>query len=311
MRPERGTSGAGREGAFARSSRPPRPAARRAALVAASVLLASVGRPLLAGDGSHAASGLSGGAFGEVCPFRRGVDGATDSFGLGDGALRNGSVRPAFSLEPPARFSLCEGPGAVDVAETSRVLWTPSPAPDPTEPLRGVRNATAPHGRRLLRSSVILTGTAIASGAILSLLPKEETNWEEGAFDHGFSNLGRAWTSLPVWDRDEAFHDWFGHPYAGAFYYNMLRSQGATVGQSFAYCVFQSAVWEYVLEAAAEQPSIQDLVSTPFIGAVLGELFHRWSIAILRKGRPNLGEKALVFLLNPSYVINNGYRAPE
>ena len=133
----------------------------------------------------------------------------------------------------------------------------------------------------------------------------------DGAFGHGLSNFGRAWTNLPVWDRDEAYHYWFGDPYAGAFYYNMMRSQGATVGQSFAYCAFQSMVWEYVLEAAAEQPSIQDLVSTPIMGAALGELFHRWSIAILRKGKLSFGEKALVFLLNPSYVINNGYRAPE
>ncbi|MHB8797754.1 MAG: DUF3943 domain-containing protein [Thermoanaerobaculia bacterium] len=293
----------------ARASRSPRRTARRAARFAAFALTAIAGQRLVADDAALGAGGREPVAFEGACPLFRSDGGTSASFGFGDGAL--GSGRPGWRMGPDAGFSLCSDAGAATGAERLEVRWETSRPRDPREPLRGVRNATAPHRKRLLRSSAILTGTAIASGAILALLPREETNWEEGAFDHGFSNLGRAWTSLPVWDRDEAFHDWFGHPYAGAFYYNMMRSQGATVGQSFAYSAAQSVVWEYVLEAAAEQPSIQDLISTPFIGAVVGELFHRWSVAILRRGSLNLGEKALVFLLNPSYVINNGYRAPE
>ena len=279
--------------------------------VAALVLFGVAGSTLLADDAVRRGS-VGGGepaAFPKACPLFRGGLGEAGAFGFGAEALAG--ERPAWRIDPSPRFSLCPEAGAASVAGRSEARWSPSPAWDPGEPLRGVRNATASRGRRLLRSSVILTGTAIASGAILSLLPKEETNWEDGAFGHGLSNFGRAWTNLPVWDRDEAYHNWFGHPYAGAFYYNMMRSQGATVGQSFAYCAFQSMVWEYVLEAAAEQPSIQDLVSTPIMGAALGELFHRWSIAILRKGKLSFGEKALVFVLNPSYVINNGYRSPE
>ncbi|MCL4809011.1 MAG: DUF3943 domain-containing protein, partial [Thermoanaerobaculia bacterium] len=91
----------------------------------------------------------------------------------------------------------------------------------------------------------------------------------------------------------------------------MMRSQGGTIGQSFAFSVLHSVLWEYALESFAEHPSIQDLVATPFIGSVVGELFHRWSVAIVRKGNLNLGQKVLVFLLNPSYVLNNGYRPPE
>ncbi len=284
-------------------------AARRVARCAGLVLLAVAAPRLLAEDAVSGTGLREPGTFAEACPLFRGGAGASRSFGFGEESLEGGKV--AWTMEPDARFSLCPEVGAASVAERPGLRWAPGTARDPGEPLRGVRNATAPHRKRLVRSSVILTGTAVVSGAILSLLPKEETNWEDGAFDHGLSNLGRAWSTLPVWDRDGAFHDWFGHPYAGAFYYNMMRSQGATVGQSFAYCVAQSVLWEYVLEAAAEQPSIQDLVSTPFIGAALGEALHRWSISILRKGRLSFGEKVLVFLLNPSYVINNGYRAPE
>lgn len=301
--------GAGADGEASRAGSPLRRPVRHAGRLAALFLLAIGGPGLRADDAALGAGGLGRGTFEAECPLFRTGESPSGSFGFGEDAL--GGSRAGWRTETAARFSLCAGLAGASVEERPEVRWSTREPRDPREPLRGVRNATAPHRKRLLRSSAILTGTAIASGVILSLLPREETNWEEGAFDHGFENLGRAWTSLPVWDRDEAFHDWFGHPYAGAFYYNMMRSQGATVGQSFAYSAAQSVVWEYVLEAAAEQPSIQDLISTPFIGAVVGELFHRWSVAILKKGRLNLGEKALVFFLNPSYVINNGYRAPE
>lgn len=295
--------------ATAQSTRARRGPARGRSRLAGLVLLVAAGPRLLADDAMPGAGAHEPGTFDEVCPLFRDGDGASRILGLGEEAL--GGEKAAWTTERVAGFSLCPDVAGASVAERSELRWAPWTAQDPREPLRGVRNASAPLRKRLVRSTVILTGTAIASGAILSLLPKEETNWEEGAFDHGLSNLGRAWSELPVWDRDGAFHDWFGHPYAGAFYYNMMRSQGATVSQSFAYCVAQSVLWEYVLEAAAEQPSIQDLVSTPFIGAALGEVLHRWSISILKRGRLSFGEKVLVFVLNPSYVINNGYRAPE
>ncbi len=174
-----------------------------------------------------------------------------------------------------------------------------------------MRNASSTFGTKFLRGTIIITGAELASGVVLALLPKQYTKWDEDALNRGGSNFVRAWTELPVWDGDNNFHNWIGHPYAGAFYYNMIRSQGGTVVQSFAFAAFQTVMWEYVIESFAEQPSIQDLVATPIMGAVLGELFNRWSVAILRKGHLNFGQKALVFFLNPSYVINNGYRAPE
>lgn len=239
--------------------------------------------------------------------------GPTRSFGLGGAGLVSGGARPGWDRQPSREgFSLCAGPAVTALPERTELRWEPlAPPPNPRDPVRGVRNADAPYGRKFWRGLIVVTGAEIASGLILAAMPKDSTNWEEGAFDHALSNFGEAWTKLPVWDRDEAFHNWFGHPYAGAFYYNMMRSQGGTVGQSFASSVFHSVMWEYALESFAEQPSIQDLVATPFIGAVVGELFHRWSVAIVRKGNLNLGQKILVFLLNPAWVINNGYRPPE
>jgi len=185
------------------------------------------------------------------------------------------------------------------------------PQPPAGDVLRGVRNWDSPYGRKFLRGILIVTGTEIASGVVLALMPREFTNWDDTAYQRGSANLKRAWSEPPVWDGDNFFNNYLGHPYAGAFYYNMIRSQGGTVRQSFFYALFQSTLWEYVLEAVAEQPSIQDLVVTPIVGSLLGEVFHQLSLQIIRKGHLNFGQKVLVFFLNPSYVLNNGFRVPE
>lgn len=185
------------------------------------------------------------------------------------------------------------------------------PQPPPSDVLRGVRNWDSPFGKKFLRGTLIITGTELASGIVLALLPSQYTKWDDTALQRGAANFKRAWSEPPVWDGDVFFHNWIGHPYAGSVYYNMLRSQGATPWQSVGFTVFQTLMWEYVIEAVAEQPSIQDLFMTPIAGSLLGELFHQVSLGIVKKGNLNFGQKVLVFLLNPSWVINNGFRAPE
>lgn len=183
--------------------------------------------------------------------------------------------------------------------------WPPRPL------LSGLRNWDRPFMTKAKRSFFTITGIAVASGVVLAFLPQNFSRWDSDVLSRATENFKRAWTSPPVWDEDVFFHNYLGHPYAGAFYYNTVRSQGATAWQSFGYALFQSTFWEYVVEALAEQPSIQDLFITPVIGSLLGELFHRWSLHILRSGHLNFGEKALVFFINPGYVLNNGFRRPE
>jgi hypothetical protein len=238
-----------------------------------------------------------------------GVAETSGAFGFGGPTCGLGNGWSWEIGDESREFPLCLALPAA--APWDRTLAHLRPAPLPGEPLRGVRNSSASFGTKFLRGTIIITGTEIVSGVILAVLPKQYTKWDDDALRRGGSNFGRAYTELPVWDGDAVFHNWIGHPYAGAFYYNMLRSQGATVVQSFGFAAFQTVMWEYVLESVAEQPSIQDLITTSIIGSVLGELFNRWSVAILRKGHLNFGQKALVFFLNPSYVINNGYRPPQ
>lgn len=242
---------------------------------------------------------------------------APPSFGLGISTLRlDFAAENSYSTQT-FRFSLDPAASGLPAGADPNPIWGAPPAapvfvesPD-ANVLRGVRNASSPYSKKFMRGTVIITGAELLCGVVLAVLPSQYTKWDDTALERGASNFKRAWSSPPVWDGDIFFHNWLGHPYAGAFYYNMIRSQGGTSWQSVKFTLFQTLMWEYVIEAVAEQPSIQDLIMTPIAGSLLGELFHRWSVSILQKGSLNFWKKALVFFLNPSYVINNGYRQPE
>jgi hypothetical protein len=69
----------------------------------------------------------------------------------------------------------------------------------------------------------------------------------------------------------------------------------------------QALLWEYGWEAGVEQPSIQDLITTPIGGAIIGEVMH---VATLAMGKHGFTwyEIITVCALNPAYALNNGFR---
>lgn len=160
--------------------------------------------------------------------------------------------------------------------------------------------------RKLARAELIVGGAeAIGMGTLL-LLPKSITKWDDNFLEKAKSNYKRAWSSAPVWDKDEWAINYIGHPYAGALYYNALRSQNASPLASFVFSTAQSIIWEYGIEAVAEQPSIQDLLFTSTVGSVLGELAHKATLKMRKNGMTGF-EKVVVTIINPSWVLNNGY----
>lgn len=101
--------------------------------------------------------------------------------------------------------------------------------------------------------------------------------------------------------------NYIGHPIAGSYYYNSLRSQNASVFQSSLFATAQSFILEYIIEATPEKPSIQDLIVTPIAGAILGESTHLLTMNMRGNGFIFF-EKVCVLILNPMFVINNGFR---
>lgn len=165
--------------------------------------------------------------------------------------------------------------------------------------------------RKIIRGTSYAAGYNISMGAILLVAPYEISKWDknkkfqlqaiEKQYDH-------SWSSPAVVDHDMAIINYLGHPYQGGFYYNALRSQGATFLESSMFCLSQSLLWEYVWEAGMEQPSVQDLFSTPVAGIIVGELAHVATIRMSRNGF-TWYEKIIVCLINPAYVFNNGFRS--
>jgi hypothetical protein len=132
------------------------------------------------------------------------------------------------------------------------------------------RNANAPFGRKMWRGGLFVHGFEAIGYGILAALPADISGWQPGTFNNFGGNLKRTWTQPPVFDHDKWYINYIGHPYQGTYFYNAVRSQNATIWQSALFCVGQVFVWEYVIEAGLEQPSIQDLIVTPIAGIAFG-----------------------------------------
>lgn len=172
------------------------------------------------------------------------------------------------------------------------------------------------HNQNSTLFNKILLGTGYASsfnvsmGLYLLVAPDYITNWhkvDKFKLPTIFKQYHASFTKPPVIDTDLWFVNYIGHPYQGGFYYNSFRSQGATVLQSSIFCFCQSVLWEYGWEAGMEQPSIQDLIVTPLLGILVGELSHVATLQLSKNGY-TWYEKLLVCLIDPTYAINNGFK---
>ena len=169
-----------------------------------------------------------------------------------------------------------------------------------------LRNQNASIWKKAGRGEILIGGAELLGMGILMLMPQEVTKWQDDWLADAGRNITRAFTTAPVMDEDDWQFNYIGHPFAGALYYNTIRSQNATWFQSFLFSTAQSFIWEYVVEGIAEQPSIQDLIVTPVGGTILGEAFHQLTMG-MRKNGFNTFEKVVTLVLNPMFVINNGY----
>jgi Domain of unknown function (DUF3943) len=169
-----------------------------------------------------------------------------------------------------------------------------------------LRNEHAGIWKKVGRAELFIGGVELVGIAVLIASPKEVTGWSPDWTQDAWRNLKRSFSAPPVWDDDDWQLNYIGHPIAGSFYYNSLRSQNASIFHSFLFATAQSFIWEYFIEATAEKPSAQDLIVTPIVGAILGESAHRLTMSMRRNGF-NFFEKVFVIIFNPLFVMNNGF----
>jgi len=169
-----------------------------------------------------------------------------------------------------------------------------------------LRNEHAGIWKKIGRAELFIGGVEVLGMTVLILMPKEVTKWSNHWAQDAWRNMKRSFSTLPVWDKDDWQLNYIGHPIAGSYYYNALRSQNASRFHSFLFSTAQSFIWEYFIEGMAEKPSTQDLLVTPVVGSMLGEATHMLTISMRRNGF-NFFEKVFVLLFNPMFVINNGF----
>ena len=140
-----------------------------------------------------------------------------------------------------------------------------------------VNNLLTQSQKNVVEDTFYLQLTLITAIGVLVALPESISKWDLSALEE--QSLSEKWKENvkagPVWDEDEFAINYIGHPLSGAWYYTMARNNGLDPFGSFIYSVFVSSIiWEYGYEAFAEIPSIQDLISTPVLGSLLGEYFY-------------------------------------
>jgi hypothetical protein len=168
--------------------------------------------------------------------------------------------------------------------------------------------ATEVDSQGLKRDTAYFLGFQVVIVGALYLMPESSTNWDKGDLQNG-ELLDQWWDHVthPHWDGDSPALNYLAHPYWGATYYVRGRERGLCRDQAFLYSAFLSALYEYTLEAFAEPVSIQDLLVTPVIGSIVGEL---WFEPIRERIRAKPGalsglDKSVLFLTDPLGVVGS------
>lgn len=229
-------------------------------------------------------------------------------------SLQERAVLPDLKSEklfPPASSLKCSRDRVGDDAR-QEPLGSRASAPGPienrpnpkSEQNDAYRNQEASNWTRLKRAEALSLTSQLAGMAFLQAIDAWDT--QHRPFSNYKNNLKEAWTSPPQWEDDSYWYNYIGHPYTGAFTYNLMRSQAASPLASWLFSCSQSLIWEYTLEATEQHPSAQDLLITSNLGSLLGEGVHRLTKK-MRQGGFSRFQKFLVLLVNPAHVLNNGF----
>ncbi|HJE39270.1 MAG: hypothetical protein C7K11_05700 [Candidatus Amulumruptor caecigallinarius] len=153
----------------------------------------------------------------------------------------------------------------------------------------------------------LIAGAMCGTLAVLECLPEDATTWnrkelqEIPPFTRWYRNI---FVRNPELDHDNWIFNYLLHPYAGAAYFMAARSCGFNFWRSMLSSAFVSTVlWEFGIEAFMERPSYQDIVITPIIGSVIGELFYKLKREIVANDYQLWGSSAIggivAFLIDP------------
>ena len=108
---------------------------------------------------------------------------------------------------------------------------------------------------------------------------------------------------LSSWTVDVDYYvtNQFGHAYQGSLYFNAARSAGMNFWWAAFYTTLSSLSWELFFES--EPPSVNDQITTPIAGSLLGEALHRAAHRLRSNGLGWVGVVSAT-LLDPLGALN-------
>ena len=167
--------------------------------------------------------------------------------------------------------------------------------------------------KKLAEQTRNFTALGAAAVGLLWVMPESVSKWDKDEITSaGFTEKWKQNVKEgPVVDKDDWVINYIGHPVSGAAYYTVARHAGFNKMESFGYSVFMSTVfWEYGFEAFAETPSIQDLLITPIIGSLMGEVMFSMGEKVRDNGGKLFGSKKIggfaMALMNPAGAMLDG-----
>ncbi|MDO7253549.1 DUF3943 domain-containing protein [Helicobacter cappadocius] len=151
-------------------------------------------------------------------------------------------------------------------------------------------------GKYLGTSAGILGIGLIVGITGLYLMPESVTNWDRERF--GLRSWVQDVSIAPAVDNDNFWLNGVAHPYFGAVYYLQPRKAGYSWPESVLFSFMTSAFfWEYGIEAFVEIPSWQDLIYTPAMGSIFGEIFYQLTRYIQSNNGELFGSRILGYTL--------------
>lgn len=216
-----------------------------------------------------------------------------------------GAPVAAARAEEPAS----PAPGAAERAPAGAAPGTSAPgslAPDPPPGSRELPEA--------LRPRPSLSGQAAGAGAYalaagesvgITLVIMGWNRWvgEAPWAEISAASIGRNLRGGWHLDDDQFWVNQFGHPYQGMWTHTAARSAGLGFWASTPYTFTTSLAWEIVGET--QPPAINDQITTPIAGTLLGEVIYRLA-AMLRQDGSDPWRDAGAAILSPMSAVNRG-----
>lgn len=164
-----------------------------------------------------------------------------------------------------------------------------------------------PDSRRLWQNTAVLSGAFVSTLLVLEMLPEDATSWNRAEIQdvpplkRWFRNIFKRG---PEWDHDNAIFNYVLHPYAGSVYFMAARSCGYGFWHSMLYSAAISTIgWEFGIEAFMERPSYQDIIITPMVGSIIGEMCYKGKYYLVNNDYELLGSRTLgrvaCFVMDP------------